>query len=268
MATVSDVLKASGFTDNEIERLDSRATTAFNRVLTEAQQAREAAETAQRSNIQFYEDRIVPALTGWESERNQIVAERDAAQQQRRYFQAAAQAAGIPLGSPETGNGYVTNDPNQTPGSPSFTMSDIDNRLGQGLGNALWAIQRYQRLYGNALPDDVETLAAEASKAGSNFRDFVSRRYNFDAKERELQQQRQQEHDDAIRKETEREVTRRLTEQSGSNPDVRRGVSSNLAEISRAVKTNQRPDPLLMDGAGRRGATRAAIRQEISEHLE
>ena len=51
----------------------------------------------------------------------------------------------------------------------------------------------------------------------------------------------------------------------GSNPDVRIAQPSRFADVTRAVKNNECPDPLSLDREARRRATTAAIRQEISE---
>lgn len=266
MPTVQEVLKLTGLSDDDIRRVDERAITGFNRVLGEAQSEREAAELAQRSNVEFYEGKIVPALTGWESERNQILTERDAAQQQARYFQAAAQAAGIPVASPETGqNGYVGGDPNTTPGSPSFRMADIDAKIGSGLGNVAWALQTYSRLHGGTLPDDIENLAREADARRVPFRDFVSQKYNFAQRERDLADAKQKAHDDQIRHEATVAADRRWAEQTGSNPDVRMGQASRFGDLQRAVRHDARPDPLKLDESQRRQATRSQIRTEIAE---
>lgn len=41
MPSVQEILRATGFSDEEIAKMDTRATSAFDRVLTEAQQERQ-----------------------------------------------------------------------------------------------------------------------------------------------------------------------------------------------------------------------------------
>src|SRR5215469_1733619 len=76
MPTVEEVLRAAGYTDEQVRSLDPRTITAFGGVLSEAEQVRqqaqkdrEAAELAHRSNVDFYQNKIQPSLTQWEEEK-------------------------------------------------------------------------------------------------------------------------------------------------------------------------------------------------------
>lgn len=107
MATVAEVLRKSGWTEDQINALDAKALAGFNGILTTAEQskveaqqaaqkaeterqaavtaaaqaekdrqaakvAQDAAELAQRSNREFYDTEIVPGLTGWEAEKKAL----------------------------------------------------------------------------------------------------------------------------------------------------------------------------------------------------
>lgn len=267
MPSVAEVLKATGFTDEQIAALDPKLTSAFSIVLSEAATDRERAEVERRSNLRFYDESISPALTNWASEKAQKDAE-------VAYFKTqleSARASGfLPADLPEqprdASGRYLPNQPGGTPGSPTFTMDQIDARLGSGIANVGWAMQEYARHYnGQVLPDSFEVLAQEADRLRLPFRDHVARKYDFETRRRETQERQQREHDDRIRRETEDAVNRKWSEKIGSNPDVRIQQASQYSEVSRAVKAGQRQDPLSMNDSQRRAATSQAIRQEIAE---
>src|ERR1700728_2412946 len=168
MSTVTDILRQSGFSDQEIEKLDTRAITAFSGVLSTAEQqrqeaaaAREQAELAQRSNADFYETRIVPALTGWDSEREQIEAARAEAERQAAFYRGAAREAGIlPADEPARANGgYVAG----VNGSPTFQPEEIIKRAGDGLATIADIDWKYRSLFdGKPLPISPSQLIKEA----------------------------------------------------------------------------------------------------------
>jgi hypothetical protein len=328
MPTVNEILKQSGLTDEQIAALDAKAITAFTGVLTTAEQerknaaeasakaeqerqaaqkdaekaeqerkdaaaAKEAAEIAQRSNAEFYDKEIAPALNNWGTEKANLEA-------QAAFYRAqneAARAAGfVPTEAPnykpqeatnqqrDAQGRYVAGAPGSTPGSPTFTMEAIDQRLGTGISNVGWAMQEYQRLSGGQfLPDSFDKLSEEATNARLPFRDYVSRKYDFAGKQAEIQRKAQEEHDAKVRQEAAapfeaklkeaevarqkaiEETDRKWAEKVGSNPDVRISQPSRFADVARAVKANERPDPLNLNDSQRRQATSQAIRQEISE---
>src|SRR5277367_3745420 len=97
MATVAEILKQTGLTDEQIAALDAKAITAFTGIMTTADQAKadavaaatkaeadkataiaekEKAELEKRSNVEFYETKIIPGLTGWEQERNKLMTDK------------------------------------------------------------------------------------------------------------------------------------------------------------------------------------------------
>jgi hypothetical protein len=332
MATVQEVLKQSGLTDEQIASLDAKVIAGFGGVLSTAEQerqaaataaasaaqerqaaidaatradadrqaataAREAAEVAQRSNQQFYDESIAPALNTWGTEKANLEAmaafyrtQNEAARaagfvpSEAPGFQAAA-TAGSPQRDPQ--GRYVAGTPGGTPGSPTFTMEDIDQRLGNGISNVGWAIQEYARLNpGGFLPDSFDKLTLEANNSRLPFRDYVARKYDFQGKQAEMQRKAQEEHDAKIRQEASapfeqklaeaekarlkaiEETDRKWAEKIGSNPDVRIAQPSRFADVARAVKANERPDPLNLNQGQRRQATSQAIRSEITQSGE
>lgn len=289
MPTVEEVLKQSGFTDDQISALDNRAITAFNGVLSTAEQARQAAELAQRANVDFYDNRIVPSLTRWDEEKMQIENEKARVAAEAAYYrtqnEAARQAGFIASDAPgyqpqrDQSGRYVANVPGGTPGSPTYTglsADDIEVKLGQGLTNVAWAMQEYQRLNnGQYLPDNFDKLSQEATYSRMPFRQYVEQKYGFPAKRQEIEKQKQEAHDKEIADQATAANDRKWAERVGSNPDVRmsmRNVDPRAAEIARAVRSGKElpgigkvNDPLLLNETERRLQTRAGIRAELSE---
>jgi hypothetical protein len=278
MPTVQEILKQTGLSDEQITALDAKAITAFTGVLNTAEQERqqaqadrERAEVERRSNSQFYEESIAPALNSWATEK----ANYDG---QLSYYKSqleSARAAGLEFAPPpaqarSAANGqYVSGAPGGTPGSPTFSMEAIDQRLGNGISNIGWAMQEYQKLSGGGfLPDSFDTLAEEAHNSRLPFRDYVARKYDFAGKQAEMQRKQQEEHDAKIRQDTEAQADRKWAEKIGSNPDVHIGQPSRFAEVARAVKSGSRPDPLTLNEQQRRQASRDAIRHDLAESNE
>jgi hypothetical protein len=275
MPSVAEILKASGLSDEAISAIDSKAVSAFNQVLSSAEQARQQAaadaermEIARRANYAFYDESIAPALNNWASEK----AAADAQVAFYRSQLESAKASGfVPIEAPgneqprDFGGRYVANAPGSTPGSPTFT-ADIQRQLATGISNATWALQTHQKLTGEVLPDPVDQLATEADARRLPFRDWVAQKYDYAGKQAEQQRKAQEEHDAKIRRLALEENDRKWAERTGSNPDVRRMEASRFSDVARAVKANERPDPLSFASAQqRRQATAQAIRKDISE---
>jgi hypothetical protein len=334
MPTVQEVLKQTGLTDEQIASLDAKVITGFSGILSTAEQERKAAaesvtkaeqerkaaaeatekaeqerkaaaealeaqEVRKRSNDQFYEESIVPALNNWGNEKTQKEAELAFYKTQLESAKATGfiptdapgfqpPAAIAPVAPQRDAQGrYVAGAQGGTPGSPTFTMEAIDQRLGNGISNIGWAMQEYQRLSGGQfLPDSFDKLAEEASNSRLPFRDYVARKYDFTGKQAEIQRKQQEEHDakikqeaaapyeaklkeaEAARQKAIEETDRKWAEKIGSNPDVHIAQPSRFADVARAVKANERPDPLNLNEQQRRQATSQAIRHEVVEHAQ
>lgn len=319
--TVAELLKQSGWTDAEITALDQRAITAFSGVLTTAETAqadavakaakaeqdyqaakaaKEAAELQGRANTEFWDNTVNPNLTEWDAKLKAADAARINAEAVAEFYKKQNEGAkangfvpadapafiapALPI-PPRAPNGqYVPNAPGSTPGSPTFTMEQIDQRLGNGISNVGWAMQEYQRLTGGQfLPDSFDKLSEEATQNKLPFRDYVSRKYNFSGKQQEITQRLQQEHDAKIAAErdaakdaewktklAERETEfaakeKTWAERNANNPDQRVVVSSRIPELQRKVETKDLPDPLLMNENQRRANTAKMIRDQIAE---
>jgi hypothetical protein len=327
--TLAEVLKQSGWTQAQIDALDANAqaglTTYVSGVLTTAEQkeqaakdavtkaeadlaaakaAQDAAELAQRANKEFYDQTIMPSLTGWEDKEKALQQEIANAKATAAFYEAqnkaakeggfiAADAPGFvaPAAAvvpPRDGNGkFVAGGPGGTPGSPQF-IEEFENRLGNGLDNSVWALQEYQRLSGGQfLPDSISNLANEARAQKLPFKDYVARKYDFASKSAALQQKAEAEKADAIAKAAVapyeeklkakdaewqkklEEQAKTISERGGNNPDVRRAAISNYPDVKKAVAEGTRKDPLsYANREERQKAMRDQIQADVAVNEE
>jgi hypothetical protein len=270
MPTVEEVLRQSGFSDDEIKGLNPKAITVFSGVLSTAEKerqealtAREAAELAQRSNADFYDNQIAPALVGWADEKSKL----DAELAYYRTQQKSLQDSGILPDSPaRDGQGrYVTNAPGATPGSPAFDVNKVYERAGDAVGILTDIQWEHQRLFGQPLPLAPTELVRKADALKLDPRTYAARTFNWDARRSELEQKAKQAERDAIVREVEQRKDREWSERVGSNPDIRLPQNSRYSDVARAVKAGTLPDPLSLNEVERRKATAQAIRADIQD---
>lgn len=231
MPTVEEVLRQSGFTDEQIAAMDTRAITAFSGVLSnadktlqDAKTAQDAAELAQRSNVDFYENRIAPSLTQWEEEKQRLENERAKATAEAAFYRVQAEEAKktgfIPseapgfdaskFTNPGNGNGqprdqqgrYVAGVPGSTPGSPQFfDVNKVYERAGDAVGVIEDIAWTHQSLFGKPMPISPTELIRQADSVKLDPKTYAARTFNFDARRLELQKQEQEARDQKIREE-------------------------------------------------------------------
>jgi len=268
--TVQEVLKQSGMTDEQIAALAPAALTGFNTMVTTAESAKEASELALRAQRDLYDTEIAPGLDRWANEKAQLEAT-------AAFYKAQAEAGKAGGFIPADAPGYVAATPprnpagqfvegqNQVPGSPAF-MASIDQKMANGFSNMSWAMQEYARVNkGEFLPDDVQQLAVEAAQQKMPFRDYVNKKYDFPAKREAATKAAEQARVDAAVKEAVTTKEREWTERAGSNPNVRQAETSRFAQMEKAVKAGERPNPLQMTREQRHQNTAQAIRKDIAE---
>jgi len=313
MATVEDVLRESGFTSDEIAALSPKAITAFGGVLStaererqEAAAAREAAELAQRSNVDFYENKIAPSLTAWEEEKLKIDNERARTAAEAAFYRTQAEEArkaGFIPGDapgfdaskfvppnpgvqPRDGQGRYVAGAGSTPGSPGyFDVNKVYERAGDAV-SILTDIQwEHQRLFGAPMPISPSELIRQADAVKLDPKTYASRTFNWDTRRQQMQQEEEKKRADKIaadaiapyelklkeadelRKKEVAETNRTWAERVGSNPDVRMPQPSKFADISRAVKANELPDPLTLNESQRRQLTATMIRKDLDSQV-
>jgi hypothetical protein len=148
------------------------------------------------------------------------------------------------------------------PGSPDFKA--FSSQVGQAIGNLADLQWKYRTLYGSEMPESPTKLAEEATAQRMSILDYAAKKYNFAAKEQELNTKKQQERDDKIRADAVAERDKHWAEKGGNNPMVRQAESSKFTEVNKAVAAGQRPDPLSMNKEQRHAATSAAIQKELA----
>jgi hypothetical protein len=309
MPTVEEVLRESGFTDVQIKALDPKAITAFGGVLStaererhEATKAREAAELAQRSNVDFYENKIAPSLANWEEEKQKIENERARAAAEAAFYRTQAEEAkkggfiatdapgfdatkfaNANPNQPRDGQGRYVAGAGPTPGSPGFDVNTVYQRAGDAVGLIADIQWEHERLFGSKMPISPTELIRQADSVKLDPRTYAARTFNWDTRRQQMSEEEAKKHDDVIRaeanapleqklKEQEAEFKKKLDERDrqwaeriGSNPDIRRPVDSKFADVTRGVKDGTIPDPLMMTDQQRRALTSSMIRKDIAE---
>lgn len=310
--TVEEVLRQSGFTEEQIKALDPKAISAFSGVLStaekerhEATTARDAAELAQRSNVDFYENKIAPSLTAWEEEKQRYENDRARAAAEAAFYRTQAEEAkkggfiatdapGFDVNKfvppnpgvqPRDGQGrYVANVPGSTPGSPTFF--DV-NRVYERAGDAvsiLTDIQwEHQRLFNQPLPISPSELVKQADAVKLDPKTYAARTFNWDARRLQMRDEEEKQKASKIAaeavapweakvKEIEEkgkkdlaENDRKWAERAGSNPDIRPSAPSKYSDINRGIRENTIPDPLALNETQRRQLTSQMIRKDIAE---
>jgi hypothetical protein len=276
MPTVEEVLRQSGFTDQQISEMDARAITAFTGVLSAAEAERQRAEQERQANVQFYDNQIVPSLTGWDEEKTRLENERARTNAEVAFYKAqneSARASGFIASdapgyqpSRDSQGRYVSGVPGSTPGSPTFNVNEFAAKAGDAMGLIADIQWEHQHLFGKPLPISPTQLIAQADAVKLDPKTFASRTFNFDARRQELQKQEQEAHDNKIRADAVADNDRKWAEKIGSNPDIRRPMeNARMTEVARAARTNPNLDPLNMNDAQRRAQTAQMIRAEIAE---
>jgi hypothetical protein len=276
--TVAEILKQSGMSDAEIAALDARVLTAATTVISTAAQLeaqakidRDAAELADRNQRALYSEKIAPALNEWGADKANLEAERD-------FYRTQAQSAKTNGFIAKDAPGYVApanGDANRgsdgkyvpnaggVPGSPAF-MTRAEGLSAVNL--ATWAVTEHQRLHGAPLPDDVETLDREATAQRMPFRDYVSKKYGFDAKKQEIATARENAKIESVVAERLKENDRKWAEKVGSNPNVAAGTPSQFTQLKAGVDSKQIKDPLMMNKQERHAQTSQLINREIADN--
>jgi hypothetical protein len=269
MPTVQDVLKESGFTDEQIQALDQRAVTAFTNVLSTAERERQA-------NTDFYENQIAPSLVQWDEEKTRMENDKARIAAENAFYKAqneAARSAGfVPADAPgytppRDGAGRYVAGGGGTPGSPTFEPGELVRRAGDGLATIADIDYRHRQLFDNRpMPMLPSELVKQADMRRLSPMAYAEQTFGFRQREQELQQKQQADHDEKIRKDAVVERDRYWAERTGSNPDVRMSMRSpEMTDVARAAKAGKLPDPLMLNDNERRAATRQMIRTDLQE---
>jgi len=265
MPTVEEILRQSGFNDEQIKALDSKAVTAFSGVLTAAEKerkdaiaAKEAAELAQRSNVDFYENKIAPSLANWEEEKQKIENERARAAAEAAFYRTqaeeakksgfiAAEAPGFDPSkfNPTNANGgspardpqgrYVAGVPGSTPGSPTFDVNQIYQRAGDAVGVIADIQWEHEKLFGSKMPISPTELIRQADSVKLDPRTYAARTFNWDTRRQQLHEEEEKKKADAIRVEAVTPYEEKLKQQEA---EWKKKLADREREIFERVGSN------------------------------
>jgi hypothetical protein len=235
--TLAEVLKQSGWTQEQIDALDAKAMSGLTDYVTGIEQtaaqkekaaqdlavkaeadrkeaeaqaeaaktARAAAEAAERGWADFRDNTYNPGLVAWEAERVKLAkAAADAAAESAFYKaqHASLKDLGfVPSDSPVFTPAAVISpvDTNKTPGTPTFTINDVRDQLGTSLGTVANIQWEYQTLYGRPMPISPTELLRQSE--ANKFKDpatYANSIFKFSEKREEIRQAEAKAHDDAI----------------------------------------------------------------------
>jgi hypothetical protein len=324
---LADVLKQSGWTQEQIDALDAQAKTgltnyvsniyqtaeqkettareasakaeadrkASEEAVVAAKEAQEKAELEHRSALDFWNNTFSPGMSAWEAEKSRLAKEAADARAESAFYKAQRESylgtlgiepANAPIFTPSpTVVPPAPQDPNRTPGTPTFTINEVRDNLGSTLGTLTDIQWKYHSLYGKPMPISPTELVRQSE--ANKYKDpatYASQIFKFSEKEAEIRQSEHKKELDAYaaaataekeklwKEETDKlkaefNAKERLrAEQSGSNPDVKLPPgSSKFSELQRATKAGERKDPTKMTPLERRQSALDNIHKAIEE---
>jgi hypothetical protein len=262
-----------------------------------AKTAQEAAELKDRSVKEFWENTYNPGIAAWEKERAALAKAASDAAAEAAFYKTQREGylknlnidpATAPTFTP-TAPTTPAADPTKTPGTPTFVDPNVVvSRVGDGMYNVMNIMHEYSTLYGGApMPISPSDLIKQADALKLSPMDYAARTFKFAEKKQEIALAQAKAHDEQVaaaavaeKEKVWKEENEKLkaefnakeklrAEQGGSNPDVKLPPgSSKFADIQRAVKAGERPDPLKMSPTERHKATLDAIHKSIEERQQ
>jgi hypothetical protein len=121
-----------------------------------------------------------------------------------------------------------------TPAAPKnqFDAEQFRGDVNASLVHGFNVMNKYQRLYGEAIPDDIDALAREATAARKPFAQYAAEKYDFAGQEKKLNEETQKKHDEEIRTAAIREYQEKHPVTQG-NPELQRGAPSRYSQVAR-----------------------------------
>lgn len=113
-----------------------------------------------------------------------------------------------------------------------FNPDAFRNDVNQSLILGFDMNNRYQRLYGQPMPDDLQTLLREAQQARQPLATYVATKYDFTGREKTQREESQKKHDDEIRAAAVKEYQEKNPVTAG-HPEMARGVASRHPQVVR-----------------------------------
>ena len=262
MSAIHDVLKANGYTDDQITSIAAALGTNIDAIkifeqglvdadakLRDAQVKLDEVNRKNASIQQWWEGDATKQINDAYSQVDNWKANAAFYKQQ---VESARESGFLPADAPSgpapavpeqrpplrSPDGRFVPNANEVPGSPRYMTEE------QGW-NALTAVAKvltkYPQLYdGKPLPDDIPTLVRESREARMEFDPYVAQKYGFVKREQEMAAARQKDHDDKVAKEALDAYKKEFAERNGSNPDLRPGVTSSFSKFQQQQPNGQR----------------------------
>jgi hypothetical protein len=220
------------------DKMSKAITTAASRyeegknALSQAEQARSAAETQQRELQEWWSKTAQPAILA--ADGGTAAARAEAARYQAYIKSLKESGYDIPAEMLST-----TTVPTPAP-APNPTnnfdprQAAIEMARQTALMNDLG--EEYRELYGTAIPGGISAILDEAITAGKPLRDHVRAKFNFDGKRQELAAKKEADRVSAITKDIEQRLEAKYAERS--NPNLAPAVVSKAAAVAEANKDN------------------------------
>jgi hypothetical protein len=325
MITLADVLLKSGWTQEQIDALDAKARTGLTDYVTGIEQtaaqkekaaselavkaeadrkaqeaavvaakaAQEAAELQNRSVKDFWDNTYNPGIAAAEAEKTRLAKEAADAKAEAAFYKAQRESylgtlnikpEDAPVFTPPAAT-IPAVDPNKTPGTPTFTINQVRDELGNSLGTVANIQWEYRNLYGREMPISPTELLRQSE--ANKFKDpatYANSIFKFAEKREEIRQAEAKAHDDAIaaaavaaKDESHKLELKKITdefsakerlraEQAGSNPDTKLPPgSSKFSDLRRAQQAGERKDPTKMTPQERRQTTLDNIHKALEE---
>jgi hypothetical protein len=119
-------------------------------------------------------------------------------------------------------------DPVKNEFNPDAFRNDVNQSLilGFDMNN------RYQRLYGQPMPDDLQTLLRESQQQRKPIQVYVAEKYDFPGREKSQREEAQKKHDDEIAAKAVAKF-REENPVTAGHPDLARGVASRHPQVVR-----------------------------------
>jgi len=325
MITLAEVLLKSGWTQEQIDALDAKARTGLTDYVTGIEQtaaqkekaaqdlavkaeadrkaqeaavvaakaAQEAAELQNRSVKDFWDNTYNPGIAAAEAEKTRLAKEAADAKAEAAFYKAQRESylgtlnikpEDAPVFTPPAAT-IPAVDPNKTPGTPTFTINQVRDELGNSLGTVANIQWEYRNLYGREMPISPTELLRQSE--ANKFKDpatYANSIFKFAEKREEIRQAEAKAHDDAIaaaavaaKDESHKLELKKITdefsakerlraEQAGSNPDTKLPPgSSKFSDLRRAQQAGERKDPTKMTPQERRQTTLDNIHKALEE---
>lgn len=286
MITVSEVLKQSGWSQEQIDALDAKALNGLNGyvtgVQTEAEKkelaakeltakaeadrkaaeaseaaakaAQEKAEYEQRGVKEFWDNIYTPGIAAAEEEKKRLAKIAADAQAESAFYKAQRESYLGTLGiKPEDAPVFTPAavvppavDPNKTPGTPVYSEDAFLKRVDKGVYTIQDIGWKYQQLYGMPIPISPSELVSKADALKLNPMEYAARTFKFAEKEEERRQADARKHDDEIR------AAAAAERDAAHKAEIEKMQSEfNAKEKLRAEQNSSNPDTKLPPGSAK-----------------